>query len=103
MRDIDDAMVEAAAARKTPWWSMLVAAANNKRVWAIKNEDGTVDLSPIGRKGTFIARNLTMPQAIGPLDREYDPTMVGGPVAGSSEGRRASAATRGAPTNLERK
>jgi hypothetical protein len=76
MRNIDDAMVEAAAARhprKTPWWSMLIATANKHRVWVIQNKDGTVDLSPLGKKGTYLARGLTMPQAIGFLDHEFDP------------------------------
>ncbi len=64
----DDAMVGAAARRKTPWWSMLIAAANKHRIWIVRNDDGTVSLSPIGKKGTFIARDLTMPDAIDFLD-----------------------------------
>lgn len=53
------------------------AAANKRKVWVIKNADGTVDLSPIGRKGFFLVRDLTMPDAIDFLDNEFDPRQVG--------------------------
>jgi hypothetical protein len=74
-------MVEAAAARKdndmsmsperprrTPWHGMLLAAANRRGVWFCTNTDGTVDLSPFGQKGCYLARGLTMTEAIDFLD-----------------------------------
>ena len=52
-------------------WFPLIAAASRLKVFVINNNDGTVTLSPMGRRGEIIVANLSPLDAIQFLEYVY--------------------------------